>query len=63
MLGSLGAEWFPVRFIGLHAEYGLTLTYSSLKAETENPTFTETQTAKGWAFDGDGVLLGLSVYF
>lgn len=62
MIGSLGAEWFPVRFIGLHAEYGLTLTYSSFKSETEDVIFTETQTGTSWSFGGDGVLLGLSVY-
>jgi hypothetical protein len=63
VIGSLGAEWFPVRFIGLHAEYGLTLTYSSIKAEREDTPFTETQTGRVWTFEGDGVLLGLSVYF
>jgi hypothetical protein len=63
VLGSLGVEWFPVRFIGFHAEYGLSITYGTSRTETGDPSSPEIRTSDVWGFGGRGVLFGLSVYF
>jgi hypothetical protein len=63
VLGSLGVEWFPVRFIGFHAEYGLSITYSTSRTEMGDLSSPEIRTSNVWGFVGREVLFGLSVYF
>ena len=63
--GVVGAEWFPFRSLGVHAEYGLSLAYGSVTNTTEvlggTPFLTES--TDSWTFSGESVLFGLSVYF
>ena len=63
LIGSLGVEWFPARYIGLHAEYGLSFTYNNEKDTRESPAGVQTDKSTSWRFGGEGVLFGLSIYF
>ncbi len=63
LIGSLGVEWFPARYIGLHAEYGLSFTYNNQKDTRKSPSGVQTDKSTVWRFGGEGVLFGLSIYF
>ena len=75
MLGSLGAEWFFSEKISLHAEYGVTGTYSWYKdnyTTSDRSTYTPSSTTNssrreysvsfsGWSLQAQNILFGLSV--
>jgi hypothetical protein len=63
----LGAEWFPARSVGVHAEYGAHFAFTKETREDVPPpstTFPRERTeTSGWDFRGDGVRFGASWYF
>ncbi|HDQ46284.1 MAG TPA: hypothetical protein ENN17_12440 [bacterium] len=69
LTGLAGVEWFVSKSISLHAEYGISLGYSSMKEETEtaNPgtgsRSNSDVTSTSWQLRSQGVRFGLSVYF
>lgn len=66
VLGSLGAEWFAARWLGLHAEYGLAVERSgrTSKVTSENPLRAGRRVHHtSWRLRGDGVRFGASAYF
>jgi opacity protein-like surface antigen len=69
---SYGLEWFFMKSMSLHAEYGFNLSYFYDEYKTENvrvysdfTTWNENRETKqnGFEFDDTGAILGLSVYF
>ncbi len=64
-----GVEWFASKSISLHAEYGISGSYSSTKYEsTSNVPTTRSRgsadaTTTGWSISSNSVRLGLSIYF
>jgi hypothetical protein len=64
--GNLGVEWFPFRAVGVHAEYGAQLGFSSSTSRLEFsdplPDDREIESDR-WSFAGTGVAFGASVYF
>ena len=61
---SVGAEWFPVGTVGIHAEYGVAFEYSSTVDEAENnDSLTRKRDGDAWLIRGRSVLFGLSIYF
>ncbi len=67
LLNSLGVEWFPAKFVGIHAEYGLALEYVSQSTEdnylTELGRALRNSELDGWRVDDRPVRFGVSVYF
>jgi len=71
-----GAEWFAMRSLSLHAEYGLSAVYVSTTSTSTSHSHYEyastpiyddvinsKSTQKGWQFNGSSVKFGLSIYF
>ena len=64
--GNLGLEWFPFRSVGIHAEYGAQVEFSSITSTLEftDPVLTDRELEiDRWSFGGTGVTFGASVYF
>lgn len=64
--GLLGVEWFPIRMVGVHAEYGVKVAFSTntLSHEFSDPAITDVEVESDrWVFAGTGVAFGASVYF
>lgn len=68
--GLIGAEWFASRRFSLHAEYGLSVRYSTETVSEKSKNSTNTfydfkfeRTSKRWQISGNAVKFGLSVYF
>lgn len=67
---SYGIEWFFMKNMSLHAEYGLSVSYFieeysrvMLKTSDENYLDSYKNDRSGFEINDTGVLLGLSVYF
>jgi len=71
--GLVGVEWFPARWLSLHADYEMVFQYRWLKTEMassqthSSPPYpygtNSSSTLKQWELDNYGVNFGLSVYF
>jgi opacity protein-like surface antigen len=64
LTGLVGVEWFATRSLGLHGEYGTSLSYTSDTTErrAESGTLFDTSHS-AWSFVGQGVKVGASLYF
>ena len=72
--GAVGAEWFAVRWLSLHAEYLFDVQYQwgSISTSTsyvsggagygETTTGVQESSSRGWQMSSLGVLFGVSVY-
>ena len=70
--GTAGVEWLVARRVGVFAEYGTALNYTSSRStrratvtSSGQPTRTDTfdRDAHAWDFSGSGGRLGVSVYY
>lgn len=73
--GLFGAEWFAIKSISLHVEYGVSLEYQSRDFSSKGTdTITDFSGTRTYSFEGEGsggavrlnlasVKFGLSVYF
>lgn len=66
VLTSLGAEWNPAAWVGIHAEYGFAVEYvheSQHSTETTSSGFTVRESAtRTWRLSSRGVRFGLTAY-
>jgi hypothetical protein len=67
LVNSLGVEWCPAKFIGIHAEYGLEVVYVSRSESSTSPTdsgpYLRESDSHGWRVANRPVRFGVSVYF
>jgi hypothetical protein len=70
--GTAGVEWLVARRVGLFAEYGSSLSYTSREADRSwtgtttgsgTTVIHSTQDVHGWDFSGSGGRLGVSAYY
>lgn len=66
--GTFGAEWFPVKFLSIFAEYFAYGVYGETKdryrvIDSYGIPYSEDYNATNWEFNGTSAMMGLSVYF
>lgn len=60
---TLGVEWSPAERLGLHAEYGVTGSWTRLRRRDSVDAQAMTTEETSWDLAARGVLFGLSAYF
>ncbi|MCB1048159.1 MAG: hypothetical protein KDC10_13265 [Calditrichaeota bacterium] len=67
LLCSLGVEWCPARFVGIHGEYGLAVEYISQSDQYDRQSESEltgrNMETSGWQERSRPVRFGISLYF